>query len=365
MKCRSCKREIPDNSIFCNWCGKRQVKEPAELRVPAPRRLPSGSWFIQMRIAGQSVSVTEKTEAACKAKARALKSGALAIKKNHRLTLGEAVDKYIDDRSRTLSPSTLRGYEAIRRTRFLPYMGKPVDGINFQRMVNDEAPLCSAKTLKNAWGLVRAALQAEGCAVSATTPAVPKADRPWLTPEEILRFVPLLQDQPCALPALLALHSLRRSEVFGLDWADIKLDAGRISVNGATVMDRAGELVTKDTGKTAASVRSVPILIPALHELLLSVPEAERVGPVVKGWINSPYYQINKLCERNGLPKVGMHGLRHSFASLGYHLGIKELEIMRLGGWSNYEVVHKIYTHLSALDLSASAQKMQEFYSSS
>ena len=29
MQCINCNREIPDNSLFCNWCGKKQIKEKA------------------------------------------------------------------------------------------------------------------------------------------------------------------------------------------------------------------------------------------------------------------------------------------------------------------------------------------------
>ena len=75
------------------------------------------------------------------------------------------------------------------------------------------------------------------------------------------------------------------------------------------------------------------------------------------------YGLINKLCEKNGLPQVGVHGLRHSFASLAYHLGWSELTTMREGGWSNPDTVHRIYTHLAAQDANADIDRMKKFYS--
>ena len=27
MVCKNCKREIDDDSIFCKWCGERQIRE--------------------------------------------------------------------------------------------------------------------------------------------------------------------------------------------------------------------------------------------------------------------------------------------------------------------------------------------------
>ena len=49
MKCCNCSREIPENSLYCNWCGKKQLREKEKkLKIPAPRQLPSGSWTVQL-----------------------------------------------------------------------------------------------------------------------------------------------------------------------------------------------------------------------------------------------------------------------------------------------------------------------------
>ena len=53
MKCKKCKNEIPDGSIFCNWCGARQIRERKvknEISVPAPRQLKSGKYIISATI---------------------------------------------------------------------------------------------------------------------------------------------------------------------------------------------------------------------------------------------------------------------------------------------------------------------------
>ena len=132
MKCCNFSREIPENSLYCNWCGKKQLREKEKkLKIPAPRQLPSGSWTVQLRREG--VNVTEPTEEACRTKALAIRAGFIEQEsKLPRQTLGELLDKYIERRL-VRSPSTLRGYYGIRRNAFPAYMDKDIRSF----------PLCS------------------------------------------------------------------------------------------------------------------------------------------------------------------------------------------------------------------------------
>ena len=78
MKCRICKRDIPDNSIFCCWCGEKQLRERKkkdEIKVPKPRQLKSGKWNIELKAEGWST--TEDTPEECIIKAKAIRAGFL------------------------------------------------------------------------------------------------------------------------------------------------------------------------------------------------------------------------------------------------------------------------------------------------
>ena len=362
MKCRNCKREIEDNSIFCNWCGLRQIKEAKrEIKIPKPRQR-HGKWNIELRAEGQSI--TADTEEECRARAIAIRAGFLETKAKAKGTLRAACDRYIADRTAILSPATIRGYRVIQKNRFQSVMDVPISSVgNWQKVVNDEAKKCAPKTVKNAWGFIRKVLESEGVYVKINTPKVPKAKRNWLTPEQIREFVELVRGRPCEIPALLALHSLRRSEIAALTWENVNLQEGYLVVSGSIVPDENQHYVRKDLNKTQASTRAIKILIPALKNALEALES--RTGPVYTGHINTPYKQINALCAAHGLPEVGIHGLRHSFASLGYHLRMSEMEVMQLGGWSDLQTVHKIYTHLSELDRAKAENKMSEFYRNS
>jgi integrase len=185
-------------------------------------------------------------------------------------------------------------------------------------------------------------------------------EKGWLDSDQIKIFIEAIKGQPCEIPALLALSSLRRSEIFGLKWDDIDFKNKTIHVNGAIVFNADQKLVYKPTNKNSSSNRVIPIMIP---ELLAALQKNKKQnGPVVTCFPNTLCSQINRVCAANNLPQVGVHGLRHSFASLGYHLGMNEMEVMRIGGWSDFDTMRKIYTHLAEADKQKAENKMAAFY---
>lgn len=132
------------------------------MKVPNPRKLKSGTWFIQLRLGGESISVSARTKKECVRQAQYIKAEYVAGKRaappkkpeiEKSPTLGEAIDAYIARREAALSPSTIRGYITIKRTRFLTLMDREITEIrpdDWQAACNDELKKkhCSSKTLK-------------------------------------------------------------------------------------------------------------------------------------------------------------------------------------------------------------------------
>lgn len=348
------------------------------MKVPKARKLSSGNWFIQLRLNGESIPVTARTEKECVKKAQLIKAEHQAGKreetppkpeKQNGPTLGEAIDNYISQRDAVLSPSTIRGYKVIKRTRFLELMETRLEDITpqrWQKACNDEIKLkkCSAKTLKNAWGFVSSVITEATVqpAPKVKLPQVVQKERPFLEPEQIHTFIDAVHGTKVEIPALLALSSLRRSEIMGLRWENIDLEKKIIFVRGAAVLDIDNHLVAKPENKNQSSARTVPIMIDELYDALLE--NAQPFGPVVECWPNMLLKQINRVCEKNGLPLVGVHGLRHSFVSLAYHLGVPEKVVMEVGGWSDYQTMRKIYTHIAKSDVSKYTSQLSDFFSS-
>lgn len=71
---------------------------------------------------------------------------------------------------------------------------------------------------------------------------------------------------------------------------------------------------------------------------------------------------MNRICADNQLPEVGIHGLRHSFASLCYHLNVPEKAVMQIGGWANDATMRRIYTHLAQRDMEKNIRSLKDFF---
>lgn len=337
------------------------------MKVPEPRKLKSGSYFIQLRLNGVSVPVTSATAKECRRQAELIKAEHRA---NMRVfipseksvpTLKAAIEYYIAKYESVLSPSTIRGYEQVKLHRFPLFMERKVSDIDWQRMVNIELKTMSAKTVKNAWGLVHAAVSDKGFSVpDVKLPQVSVKEIPFLQPDEIIPFCDAIKGDIAEIAVLLELQGLRRSEAKGLYWKNVDLKASQIKIRGARVQNKNGEFVHKDTNKNVTSVRTVPIMIPQLLEALNAVED--KTGPVVMVSENTMLRHAKEACKAAGITIVGNHGLRHSFASLGYHLGLSERQLMELGGWADYMTMHKIYIRLAEADKKAANNAVADFF---
>lgn len=357
--CRYCGRELPVNAVFCAWCGRKQLEDKTEIKVPPPRQLPSGTWFGRVTVRGQRVPVSAETEADYYVKARAAKAGLIEAKKQTpKLTLGAAIDNYIEANDKVLSPSTINAYRSYRKTRFQAYVGRDIGSIPYQAMVNEESQGVSPKTVHNAWRLVTASLRYAGAAQPVVNlPKKPRAERKWLDYQQIETFAAALRGKPYEIGALLALHGLRRSELLHLTAEDIDVEREVIHVRGASVIGDGNKLVEKKTNKNRSSARDVHILVPRLTELVTG-----RTGRLVTTNPTTLYGAINGLCRKHGLPETGVHGLRHSYISLCFHLGWNIQTVMREGGYSTTDTVNDVYRHLAAQDANEDIQRGKDFF---
>ena len=341
------------------------------MKIPKIRKLDSGTFFCQLRLGGESISISADTETECKRLAELEKAKyrngqeRTRKRKSEEKTIEEILTDYITSRSKVLSPSTIRGYNTIKDNRFSDYKAKKPSAIKkWQTVIDREVENeVSPKTIKNSWGLLSSALEYAGYDIpDVKLPQIMPATRPFLDAEQIKTFIKVVKGSDCEIPALLALHSLRRSEIMGLTWEKIDFKNKTINVDGSAVFDSDNKLTQKKTNKNRSSKRIVPIMIPELETALKAVPEEKRTGSIVTCNPNTIWSQVNRICKANGLPEVGVHGLRHSFCSLAVFVGLSPAETMQLGGWSDVGTMTKIYTHISQSNRLKAQNQISKFF---
>lgn len=357
MKCKYCKNEIPDESVFCMLCGQRVARKGKEAGPSYPkfRKLKEG-FSAQIMVDGKRETVWAETERRLRAEIDARRENIVELKAHpEKRSLDSIVRSYIDKNDSVLSPATIRGYEIIYRNRFKDYMPLETCRIDLQEMVNEEAKDVSPKTVKNAWALVSPALKDAGVPVpDVNLPTVPDYDGDFLDHDEIQLFLAAIRGDGCEAAALLMLHSLRMSELLKLEASDIV--NGQIRIRGAVVPDKHNKFVEKKTNKNRTSSRTIPVMIPRLTEIL----PAE--GKIVTQHPSTIRTHIENACIRAGVPVCSPHDIRRSFASLGFHLQWSELAIKTIGGWSNMQTVHRIYVKLYQKDLKSDVENMKNYY---
>lgn len=340
------------------------------MKTPTPVKRADGTWAIQLRINGRSKIVKADTKSACIRQANLIKAKlkqeqATITQPVLMRTVGDLTDEFIQKRSQytdKCAPSTLRYYAEIRRNRFRDLWERKIYTVkDWQFFIDQEADLVSPKTLANSWHLITAAFKAAHLDIpKVILPSVKKKnDHPYLTFEQIPIFMDAIKGKPYEIPALLALSGMRRSEVYALYWEDINFDKNLIHIHSAKVLNKDNQFETKST-KTAAGERYVPIFIPRLSELLRE--NAKTDGLIVTTSPNSLYKRLECVYEKAGLPNCGVHGLRHSAASLMAHLNVPQDVAMRIGGWDDIETMRKIYTHVAEQDISFYGTAMQDYF---
>lgn len=341
------------------------------MKIPKIEKLPSGSYRCRITIDGRTVSITDDTKEAVEKKAWAYRIGAEKVKAcDGSLTLYEAISAYIESRKNTLSPSTIRGYKIIRDNQFDSLMGRKISSLNplmCQRAVDDQARNYAPKTVANAWRLIHTVIKEYGGeAINVRLPQKIRNERPFLSPEQIPQFLEAIKDTDIEVPALLALSSLRQSELLALTYGSIDYKKKSISVSGAVVRDENNDLIRKSQNKSFSSARTVPIFIPRLYDLLSKARKNHKLSDaIVTVTPRVIYGGVNRACRSIDLPEVGVHGLRHSFASLAYALDVPEMVAMQIGGWSDFATMRRIYTHISEKQAKINVDKLASFFEKS
>lgn len=354
---------------------KKMRAKAAKLTNPTPRELPSGKWRCQVMVGGARLSVVEDDPATAHAKASALRAGLLAdqaqraAERGGGLTLTKAIDRHIAARENVLSPSTINGYREIQRNRFAGLMQmqvKDIDHLAIQTAVNRDAARVGQKTIKNALALVSAVLSDYDREISLKKIKLPqKKKKPprYYEEAELIELFDLIRGSFIELPILLATWlGLRRSEIFGLCWDAVDFAGGKIEIKRTYVKDKDRGYVLREEMKTAESRRTLNCPGYILAKLDAYCPPERRNGRIFAMHPNTPYQTLKDMCERSGMSFVGVHGLRHTNASVMVSLGVMDKYIMAEGGWATDRTMKSVYQHVFESGRKGAADKRDSFF---
>ena len=321
------------------------------MKVPEPRKLPSGTYFIQLRLGGESVSISAPTRRECIQQAQLKKAEHRAGKRKaspQNITLREAMNVYIDQKRASLSPSTIQGYEKIRDQYFQSLMPLPLRKIDIdivdaaiyaeEARVSRRGKPLSAKTICEAWHLISTVLRRNHASLDCV-PDLPEVKK---DPVQILSFeeiYPVISGSSVELECLLAAcMSLTISEIRGLTKSK-SIHNGKLTIL-ETVIDVDGQPIRKKGGKEETRARILDI--PDFIQRLIDAVDGDVICTKTSQTVNKRY---QALLEKAGLPKSSFHKLRHTFASTGAMLKIQPEIIQEAGGWKTDHVMKRVYTH--------------------
>lgn len=333
------------------------------MKLPAIRQLPSGNWFCRLRIDGRDIGITEPTKEKCKARAMAYKTGVLQARHEPmNVSLGTAIDNYIDARRGICSPTTIESYEKIRAQYFQGLMPAKLSAINEktlslavkkerQRTSRRGKPL-SPKTIQSALAFVKGVLKENGADVGrVSAPEVKRQVIRLPDPPAVLRALAGSEiELPCLLAAWL---SLSMSEIRGLTKSKSILD-GKLYITETVVRVKVGERqlpsgktvgvyqdVRKEGGKEEERTRCLDIP-PYIADLIDQVP-GDVLCPLSVRQIER---RFQSLLQANGLPHMTFHQLRHLNASIMAMLGVQKEIAQQRGGWKTSYTMDRVYTHV-------------------
>jgi integrase len=298
------------------------------------------------------------------------------------LPVGRYLDQWLAGARPSLKPSTAKSYREVVEWYVRPRVGDVklanLNALHIRNLYADllidgamrrEGGLSPStvgvvhrvlrKALNDAvlWGLLR-----RSPLLGVKPPRQEQPEMRWWTPEQARTFLAAVDgDRLHALWVLVLTTGMRRGELAGLRWCDVDLDAGMLSVRRTRVS--VAYAVSESDPKTRSSRRTI-----AVDGRVVSVLRAHRrrqleerlswgeawtdtgyVFTTEDGWPIHPErisVLFARLVDAAGVPRIRLHDLRHTSATLALASGIHPKVVGERLGHSSIAVTLDLYSHV-------------------
>jgi len=202
-------------------------------------------------------------------------------------------------------------------------------------------------------------------------PRVERREMRILNSEEIDAVLQMATPAYRNVLATAVFTGLRQSELLGLTWADIDLDAGIIRVRRQ--LDRGGGYSEPKTPRSKRDVVLMPSLVKLLREHKLASAYSSPTNPVFVTRTGRPLYYRNLIralrlalakagLDGDGQPRLRFHDLRHRAATLLLAEGVPARVVMDVLGHSQISVTLNTYSHVIPPLMKEAAQAMDRVF---
>lgn len=205
-------------------------------------------------------------------------------------------------------------------------------------------------------------LVARNVAQSVEPPKAKKYKAKYLTDKQTENLIENAKNTDIYIPIMLAIYTgARRGEILGLKWQNVNLEKGIIKIIDNLCTTKNGLIIKQP--KTHSGIRTI-----AISNSLVKILKKHKIKQMENRIKLGKHYQENnavccyedghlfnpkrfsakfhELLEKNNLPLIRFHDLRHSHASLLVKLGIEPKVISERLGHSNISITMDLYSHL-------------------